>query len=123
MTLTYGTMYFRRLAVLVVTAAGLAGVSHAQAPPYALTQYANLTGSGDTITAAWVPVVTTSGTVLKNVTLLFEVDAAGNLTIAPGYPKVVPVQPPIVTGFKNGPYHGPGTVLSGLAKVNVAGPG
>ncbi|MGH9614526.1 MAG: hypothetical protein ACRD4P_15750 [Bryobacteraceae bacterium] len=93
-------------------------------PPYALFQYSTLTGSGNTVTATWVPVVTATGsTIYKNMTLQFNVDLAGNLTIASGYPKVVPAPPPIVSSFRAGRYVGPSTVLSGEAIINVAGPG
>lgn len=95
----------------------------ATAPPYALLQYSTLTGSGNTFTATWVPVVTASGTVYKNLTLLFDVDSSGNLTVAPGYPQVVPTPPPIVDGFVAGQYVGPSTIGSGNMLINVAGPG
>ncbi len=94
----------------------------APVPPYALFEYSTLTGSGNTITATWVPVVNSAGnTSYKNVTLLFDVDASGNLTIAPGYPKVIQTPPPLVTSFRAGKYVGPGDNSTWV--VNVSGPG
>lgn len=92
-------------------------------PPYALFQYSTLTGSGNAITATWVPVVTAKGTVYKNLTLLFNVDSSGNLTVASGYPHVAPVTPVIVSAFKAGKYAGPSTIYSGEMLITVSGPG
>jgi len=92
--------------------------------PYSLFQDATLTGSGNTITATWLPVVTASGaTIHKNVTLQFNVDALGNLTVTAGYPKVVPSPAPLVSSFEAGNYQGPSSVLSGDALITVSGPG
>ncbi len=93
------------------------------APPYALFQYSTLTGSGNTITATWLPVVTTSGTVYKNVKLQFNVDTSGNLTIASGYPQVGPAPATVISNFRAGDYVGPSAVLSGGMKITVNGPG
>jgi hypothetical protein len=95
----------------------------APTPPYALFEYSTLTGSGSTITANWVPVVTSSGTFYKNVTLLFNLDSSGNLTLASGYPKVVPSPTPLVSSFVAGKYVGPSTVDYGNAVITVSGPG
>lgn len=92
--------------------------------PYSLFQYSTLTGSGNTITATWLPVVTSTGaTIYKNLTIEFNVDSAGNLTVAPGYPQVVAATPPIISSFKAGRYVGPSTILDGNAAINVSGPG
>jgi hypothetical protein len=92
-------------------------------PPYALVQYSTLTGSGDTITATRVPVVISSGTIYKNITLQFAVDSLGNLTVAAGYPKVVPATTPLTSSFLAGTYVGPSTIYSGEMILTVSGPG
>ena len=80
------------------------------------------TGSGNTITAVRVPIVTSTGTIYKNITLLFNVDSSGNLTLASGYPKFVVSAPSITSSFKAGPYVGPTTLCSNMI-INIAGPG
>jgi len=107
--------------VMVFAAAWVAG-ARAQTPPYALFQYSTITGSGNTITATQLPVVIASGTIYQNVTLLFDVDAEGNLTLAPGYPQVVKSPRPIMSNFLAGTYVGPPTILSGKAIITVSGP-
>jgi hypothetical protein len=93
-------------------------------PPYGLFQYSTLTGSGNTITASWVPVVTASGaTVYKNVTLQFNVDATGDLTLTSGYPKVIPAPFIQVSSFEAGNYAAPSSLFSGKGLVTVTGPG
>jgi hypothetical protein len=92
-------------------------------PPYPLLQYSTLSGSGNTLTAAWVPVVTSKGTTYKNVTIAFDVDSSFNLQVAPGYPQSVTATPPIVYNFKAGKYVGPSTLYSGEMVINVRGPG
>ncbi len=101
----------------------VANAQTAPTPPYASFQYSTLTGSGDTIVATWVPVVTTSGTVYKNIVLQFSFDADGNLILAPGYPQVSKAPAIIVSDFKAGTYVGPSTLFSGMAFINVSGPG
>ncbi len=101
-----------------------ASIEAATTTPYSLFQYSTLTGSTNTITATWVPVVTSTGaTIYKNVTLLFDVDSSGNLTIAPGYPQVLAAPSPIIGNFKAGKYVGPSTIGSGNMIINVSGPG
>jgi hypothetical protein len=101
-----------------------AGAVRAQAPPYALFQYSSLTGSGNTITATEVPVVTASGvTVYVNLALQFNVDANGNLTISTGYPQVTPAPTILTSSFTAGTYVGPSTALAGGMIVTVSGPG
>jgi hypothetical protein len=111
-----------RLAAFVLTsAAACAVIADAQTLPYALLQFSTLTGSGNTVTATWVPVVTAKGTIYKDITLLFDVDSAGTLTIAPGYPEVVASPSPLVSSFKAGEYVGPGSMSNWL--MTVSGPG
>src|SRR5712692_8849803 len=111
--------------VMVFTSAW-AVVARAQnpQPPYALFQYSTLTGSGNTITATRIPVVTTPGTTIyMNMTLQFDVDANGNLTISSGYPQFVPAPTLQVSSFMAGRYVGPSTVYSGGLTITVSGPG
>jgi hypothetical protein len=107
--------------VMVFGAAWVAG-ARAQTPPYTLFQYSTITSSGNTITATQLPVVTATGTIYQNVTLLFDVDSSGNLTLAPGYPMVVPSTRPIMSAFKAGTYVGAPTILGGKATITVSGP-
>ncbi len=98
----------------------------AQTPqtPYVLFQYSALTGSGNTITATQVPVVTAAGTTIyANMTLQFDVDANGNLSVSSGYPQFVPGPGLLVSAFKAGTYAGPATVYSGKMFITVSGPG
>jgi hypothetical protein len=95
----------------------------AAAPPYALFQNATLTGTGNTFTATWLPVVTSAGTAYKNITIQFDVDSKGNLTIAPGYPQIAAAPAIIVTAFKAGTYVGPSTIYNGESRISVSGPG
>lgn len=92
--------------------------------PYALFQYSTLTGSGNTIFAARVPVINSVGVAKYfDVTLQFNVDLNGNLTLATGYPRIVGSQTLIVSNFKAGNYVGPSTIYSGEMAINVSGPG
>jgi hypothetical protein len=110
--------------LIVLTAGVLVVRAQAPTPPYALFQYASLTGSGNTITATQIPVVTATGvTVYENLTLQFNSDANGNLTIASGFPQIIPAPTLITSGFKTGTYVGPSTVLNGTALVTISGPG
>jgi hypothetical protein len=96
-------------------------INQAAGTPYALLQYSTLTGTGNTITAVLVPVVTSTGaTIYENVTLQFDVSAAGVLSV--GSITSVPAPPPIVSGFKAGAYVGPSTIYSGDMLINVSGP-
>ncbi len=92
-------------------------------PPYAQFGNATLTASLNTMVASWVPVVTATGTTYQNVTIVFSVDASGNLTIAPGYPQIVAAPSVIVSNFEAGTYAGPSSVFSGGALIAVSGPG
>src|SRR4051794_17296910 len=118
-----GPVRFGRLASLAVFgavcalfASGQTEDSNSEAaatvpPPYSLFQYSTLTGSGNAINATWVPALNSKGqTSYYDVTLLFDVDAEGNLTLAPGYPQVVHSPKLTVSSFKAGKYLGPGNV-------------
>lgn len=102
---------------------GLSPESTPAAPPYAEFQYSTLTGSGDTITATRLPVVTSSGITYYNITLFFDVDSSGNLTLAAGYPHVIKSPTPVVSNFLAGKYVGPSTIYSGDMMITVSGPG
>ena len=118
----YGVFAGSFLAILMICV--IAVRAQTPAPPYALFQYASLTGSGNTITATQVPVVTATGvTVYENLTLQFNVDSNGNLTLAPGYPQSIPAPAILTSGFKPGTYVGPSNVLAGKALITVSGPG
>ena len=126
MSLSNSFLHFWRINVRQLTfvlAATCAVVAQAQTPPYALFQYSTLTGTGNTITATWVPVVTASGTIYKDITLLFDVNSSGVLTLAPGYPEIVASPSNLVSSFKAGKYTGPATVSCGCFVINVSGPG
>lgn len=87
-------------------------------------QYATLVGSTDTITARRVPVATEAGTtVYRDVTIKFNVDADGNLSLTPEYPQFTETLPLMPGSFLSGNYAGPGTLLGGKAAVIVNGPG
>ena len=112
--------------VLLVSACAAAAFSQSTAtPPYSLFEYSTLTGSGNTITASWVPIVTATGTTIyKDITLQFDVDSAGNLTLAPGFPQVTPSPALNVANFQAGKYVGLNTYCpSGQATITVSGPG
>jgi hypothetical protein len=121
--LSCGFRSARVSACVLASAAACVVAARAQTPPYSLFEYSTLTGSGDKVTATWVPVVTSKGTVFKDIALLFEVDSSGNLTLAPGYPQVVPSPAPVVSSFKAGKYAGPASVYHGDFVIVVAGPG
>jgi hypothetical protein len=102
---------------------GQDGSSLPNITPYALFQFSTLNGSGNTMSATEVPVLTSTGAVIyKNVTAQFKVDSAGNLTLTPGFPKVVNAAPPAFNAFKAGKYVGPGTDGNGMFFIIVGGP-
>jgi hypothetical protein len=128
MTMFHGNMLswrrtVRQLTITLTLAAAATSAALAQAPstpPYALFQYSTLTGTGNTINATWLPVVTSSGTIYLDMTLLFDVDSTGKVTVAPGYPKSVPSPMPIVSHFKAGTYVGPADDSNFI--ITVSGP-
>ena len=100
--------------------------THAQSKgtPYALFQYATLVGSGSTLTVSRIPVVVAAGnTIFKNITIQFDVDPDGNLTLSPDNPRVSDAPPLQVSSFKAGSYIGPGSILDGKTPAFVDGPG
>lgn len=112
--------------IVMILAAAWVSVAMAQTPkpPYALFDQATLTGSGNTITATQIPVVTATGAVVYlSATLQFNVDANGGLTMATGYPQIAAAPTLITGGFKAGTYVGPSTILGGKAIITVTGPG
>ncbi len=100
--------------------------SHAQSKgtPFALFQFATLVGSGNTLTASRIPVVIGPGTtIFKNITIQFDADSAGNLTLSPDNPQISDAPPLQVSSFKAGSYIGPGSILDGKTPAFVDGPG
>jgi len=120
-TILNSTCRYIRPAAMVVLMAVAVTIANAQTPPYAEFQYSTLTASGNTVTASWVPVVTSSGTSYVNMVIQFDVAGDGTLTIAPGYPQIVPSPIILVSNFMAGNYTGP----AGDAEyyIAVAGPG
>ena len=110
----------RPAAILGLMAVALT-VANAQTPPYAEFQYSTLTASGNTVTASWVPVVTSSGTTYVNVVVEFDVAPDGTLTVAPGYPQIVPAPTVLVSSFMAGNYTGPAGDAGYY--IAVSGPG
>jgi hypothetical protein len=110
------------MAVMIFPPASFVARAQTPPPPYALFEYSTLTGAGNTITATRVPVVISpSQTIYWDLTLQFNVDSMGNLTLAPL--KAAP-SPMLITGnFMAGKYSGPSAILGGKAIVNVSGPG
>jgi hypothetical protein len=106
--------------------AGWVSVAIAQSPkpPYALFEQSTLTGSGNTINATQIPVVTATGAVVYlNLALQFNVDANGNLTMSSGFPQVSAAPTMITGGFKAGTYVSPSSILGGKGVITVTGPG
>lgn len=119
-----------RATFIMVLIGAWAVAAHAQvegestiSPPYSLFQYSTITSSGNTIMATRVPVILAGRIVYEDVTLQFDVDSSGNLTLAPGYPQTGRSQNPLVSKFKAGKYVGPSTVFAGQAFIAVSGPG
>jgi hypothetical protein len=71
-----------------------------------------------------VPVVNSSGqTIYQDITLQFDSDSDGNLTLTAGYPIITPSPNLLVSSFQAGKYTGPKNVANGKAAIAVAGPG
>ena len=82
-------------------------------------QSAGIGGAGDTITVTRVPVRDANGTIkYKIITIRFRVDANGNPTLAPGFPKVKAAPPLIPYTFISGTYK-----RSNGCKYTVSSPG
>lgn len=87
-------------------------------------QYAALTGSANTITLTRVPVTTSSGQIIyQDITLQFDNDGNGNLTLTNGFPMMALSRGLQVSSFQAGKYIGPGSVANGNALITVNGPG
>jgi hypothetical protein len=94
------------------------------APPYAFFQNATLTGSGNTLNATRVPVVTHPGqTEYVDLALEFSADTSGKLTLAPGFPQISLSMSLLVSNFKAGTYVASSTLLGGKNIIAVYGPG
>ena len=92
--------------------------------PTAQLQQSVLTGSTNMITASWIPITTGSGaTIYANVTIQFNVDASGNMTIANGVLKQVSAPAALTSAFRPGRYVAPGPMFNGKGTINVSGPG
>jgi hypothetical protein len=90
--------------------------------PYALFQFATLTGTGNSVTGVLVPVVLSNGTIIyDNVTLTFDVSSTGALTV--GSLAVAAAPTPVISSFAKGQYVGPSTINGGKNIINVSGPG
>ena len=71
-----------------------------------------------------VPVVVAPGTtVYKDITLQFDVDSGGNVTLSGGYPMIVDSQAFLVLSIQPGLYATPKTILNGKGIITITGPG
>ncbi len=95
----------------------------AAAAAYAQFQYATITGTTNVLNVTMLPVVTPTGTVYKNLTLKVNVDASGDVTVAPGSPTVTLAPTILASTFKAGTYVGPSNINGGQNKIIVTGPG
>lgn len=86
-------------------------------------QYATIVGSGNTITATQVPVVTDTGVVYQDLILQFDNDAYGGLTMTSGFPVSAPSPQLQTASFQQGNYKTASTVLGGKGLIAVSGPG
>jgi hypothetical protein len=62
-------------------------------------------------------------TVYQDVTLQFDSDGDGNLTISSGSPAVTASPNLLTSSFQTGKYQGPRNVASGKGSITVSGPG
>ena len=110
-------------AIVVFASASVVALAQSQTPS-TMFQNSTLTGSGNTINATRVPVVISSTlTIYVDMTMQFNVDSNGNLTMASGYPKIAS-SPTVLSGnFKAGTYVAPSTLFNGKGLVTVGGPG
>jgi hypothetical protein len=90
----------------------------AQTTPYALLQNSALNGAGNTITATYLPVVTSTGTLYFDLTVQFSVASNGTLTVSSVQQAKAPT--PINNSFVPGIYLGPD---DGIEFITVTGPG
>jgi len=69
-------------------------------------------------------VINSSGqTIYQDITLQFDADSDGNLTLTAGYPMVTPSPNLLVSSFQAGRYAGPRSAANGKAGVTISGPG
>jgi hypothetical protein len=101
-------------AVLCVLGA-LIGAASLRAQSQPLFQNAALTGSGNTVNATRVPVVTPSGSTLYvDVNLQFNADATGNLTLAAGPTQISLSAAVVSSSFRAGTYVGAAKLFRGM---------
>jgi len=102
----------------------LTGAASLQAQSQPLFQNATLTGSGNAVNATRVPVVTPSGSIVYvDVSLQFNADATGNLTLASGSPQISLSASIVSSSFKAGTYIASSNKLNGSGIIVVSGPG
>ncbi len=119
-------MSYRNLSLLFGALCGTLASAQSTTTPASgpQLQYSALTGSGNTIVATRVPVINASGqTIYQDITLQFDTDASGNLTLTAGYPMITTSPNLLVSTFQPGSYTGPRSVANGQASVTVNGPG
>jgi hypothetical protein len=122
--LSFGSVQLRLAAPVALALAVVFGSAAMAATPTPYLQDSTIVGSGGTLTATDVPVQTSTGSlVYKDVTIQLNADVKGNLTIAPGYPKLQAAIAPILSNFVAGNYAGPPTIASGKYLVAINGPG
>ena len=119
-----GSSCSRFLALSFTVAAFAIAQTSSNPTPGPKFQYAAITGSANTITISRLPIVTASGqTVYQDITLQFDSDGDGNLTLSAGSPAVTPSPNLLTSSFQTGRYQGPRSVASGKAAITVSGPG
>jgi len=121
-----GCAKFSRLVWAVSVGLVLGMISMAPAigaTPTPHLQDSTIVGTDGTITATDVPVETSTGSlVYKDVVIQLNATTNGNLTLAPGYPKIMNAIEPILNNFVAGNYTAPSSIGSKLL-VTVNGPG
>jgi hypothetical protein len=100
-----------------------AALATAALTTYAEFQYATLTGTTNTINASMVPIVTSKGTVYKDLTFQVTVSATGVVAIVAGSPTAVASSITQSAGFKAGTYIAPSSMFSDAGLITVSGPG
>lgn len=108
-------------AALPIAAQTEAATATTLAPDLAYFQDVVIVGSNNQISITRLPVTANGKTYYWNLTLPFEVETNGEVTV--GLMDRVASPNLIVSAFKPGTYVGPSTILGGQAKIVVAGPG
>jgi len=91
--------------------------------PYALFQDGGLTSATNTVDATRVPAVDSSGNLhYWDVSLIFDTDSSGDVTLAPGYPKITLSANPLSSNFKAGTYVVASGIDGGKDIIVVSGP-